>query len=46
MILILTDDSDPHADLVERKLRERGAELFRIDPKKFSADELRRVGER
>jgi hypothetical protein len=35
MILILTDDSDPHADLVERKLRERGAELFRIDPKKF-----------
>jgi hypothetical protein len=35
MILILTDDFDPHADHVERKLRQRGAELFRFDPKKI-----------
>ena len=35
MILILTDDSDPHANHVERRLRERGAEVFRFDPGQF-----------
>jgi hypothetical protein len=31
MILILTEPEDPHADLVEAKLRRRGAEVFRFD---------------
>jgi glutathione synthase/RimK-type ligase-like ATP-grasp enzyme len=35
MILILTDDSDPHADHVAEKLRQRGADLFRFDPGRF-----------
>jgi glutathione synthase/RimK-type ligase-like ATP-grasp enzyme len=35
MILILTEDSDSHADEVEHRLRRRGAELLRLDPKKF-----------
>ena len=35
MILILTDDSDPHANYVERRLRERGADVFRFDPGQF-----------
>jgi glutathione synthase/RimK-type ligase-like ATP-grasp enzyme len=35
MILILTEDADPHADHVEAKLRQRGAELFRFDPGRF-----------
>jgi hypothetical protein len=35
MILILTDDSDPHANHVERRLRERGAEFLRFDPGQF-----------
>jgi len=37
MILILTEDSDSHADDVERRLRQRGVELLRFDPKKFPA---------
>jgi hypothetical protein len=32
MILILTEPRDVHADQVEKKLRERGAELVRFDP--------------
>jgi glutathione synthase/RimK-type ligase-like ATP-grasp enzyme len=35
MILILTEDSDSHADKVEQRLRQRGTELLRLDPKKF-----------
>src|SRR5262245_58730294 len=35
MILILTDDSDLHADVVEEKLRRRGAEFLRFDPGRF-----------
>jgi hypothetical protein len=38
MILILSDDFDPHADDVEQKLRLRGAEFFRFDPKKFPSN--------
>jgi hypothetical protein len=35
MILILTQALDPHADVVERLLRDRGAEVVRIDPAAF-----------
>ena len=35
MILILTDDSDPHADYVEQKLRLRQADSIRVDPGEF-----------
>jgi len=35
MILILTEDSDVHADAVEQRLRHRGADLFRCDPQTF-----------
>src|SRR5688572_27053380 len=35
MILILTDITDPHADHVEQKLRERGADVVRFDPAQF-----------
>ena len=35
MILILTDDSDPHADDVEQKLRLRQADFIRLDPGEF-----------
>jgi glutathione synthase/RimK-type ligase-like ATP-grasp enzyme len=35
MILILTDDDDPHADCVEERLRRRGAEFLRFDPGRF-----------
>jgi hypothetical protein len=35
MILILTHALDPHAEAVERLLRDRGAEVVRIDPAAF-----------
>lgn len=35
MILIITAPTDPHADLVESKLRARGADVFRFDPADF-----------
>lgn len=35
MILILTETSDKHADLVSAKLSERGAEFTRFDPRQF-----------
>src|SRR5262245_48184984 len=35
MILVLTDDADPHADHVVARLRERGAEVVRFDPSRF-----------
>ncbi|HEX8203147.1 MAG TPA: hypothetical protein VF590_21910, partial [Isosphaeraceae bacterium] len=35
MILILSQALDPHAELVEQKLRDRGAEVVRIDPAEF-----------
>jgi len=38
MILILTDDSDPHTDDVAEKLRQRGAEFFRFDPGQFPSN--------
>lgn len=37
MILILTEASDDHADLVSAKLRERGATFTRFDPGQFPA---------
>lgn len=38
MILILTDHSDPHADYVEQRLHQRGAEFFRFDPGQFPSN--------
>src|SRR5688572_2746884 len=38
MILILTDASDPHADHVAQKLRERGADFVRFDPAQFPSN--------
>ncbi len=38
MILILTVPVDPHADRVERKLRERKLDVFRFDPARFPAE--------
>jgi glutathione synthase/RimK-type ligase-like ATP-grasp enzyme len=35
MILILTGDTDPHADLVIEALRQRGAEWVRFNPARF-----------
>jgi hypothetical protein len=35
MILILTGSLDPHADLVEQKLRERGVDFVRFNPGQF-----------
>jgi len=35
MILILTENFDSHADLVEQKLRERGADFVRFNPAQF-----------
>ena len=35
MILILTEAADPHADHVEQKLRERGADFMRLNPAQF-----------
>jgi glutathione synthase/RimK-type ligase-like ATP-grasp enzyme len=35
MILVLTDDADPHADHVAAKLRQRGAPVVRFDPARF-----------
>jgi hypothetical protein len=35
MILILTEDSDVHADSVATKLRHRGADFVRFDPALF-----------
>jgi hypothetical protein len=37
MILILTDESDPHADHLEQRLTERGAKFLRFDPGHFPA---------
>jgi glutathione synthase/RimK-type ligase-like ATP-grasp enzyme len=37
MILILTDESDPHADHLEQRLAERGARFLRFDPGHFPA---------
>ncbi len=37
MILILTENCDSHADKVEQRLRQRGAELLRLDPQRFPA---------
>lgn len=34
-ILILTQPFDPHADYVEKKLQERGANFFRFNPAQF-----------
>ena len=38
MILVLTDAFDPHADHVEQKLRQRGADFVRFDPAQFPAN--------
>lgn len=38
MILILTEPTDPHADHMEQKLRERGAEFIRFDPAEFPSN--------
>lgn len=38
MILILTDAFDPHVDYVSERLRERGAELFRLNPAQFPSE--------
>jgi hypothetical protein len=35
MILILTEPTDPHADHLEQKLRQRGARFVRFDPAQF-----------
>ncbi|HYR42859.1 MAG TPA: ATP-dependent carboxylate-amine ligase [Terriglobia bacterium] len=35
MILILTEASDPHADYVAERLRQRGADFVRFDPAQF-----------
>jgi glutathione synthase/RimK-type ligase-like ATP-grasp enzyme len=37
MILILTEEADPHADQVIEALRQRGAEWVRFDPGRFPA---------
>jgi glutathione synthase/RimK-type ligase-like ATP-grasp enzyme len=38
MILILTDNDDPHADDVEQRLARRGARFFRLDPGQFPSN--------
>lgn len=35
MIIILTEATDPHADLVGEKLRDRGADFIRFNPAEF-----------
>jgi hypothetical protein len=35
MVLILTEREDPHADVVETKLKRRGAEVYRFDYREF-----------
>src|SRR4029450_1702020 len=37
MILILTETTDSHADRVESKLRQRGADFMRFNPAQFPA---------
>ncbi len=44
MILILTAPVDSHADRVERKLRERNAEVFRFDPARFPTEAALSLG--
>jgi hypothetical protein len=44
VILILTTPSDAHADHIERKLRERQAEVVRVNPAQFPADAALSVG--
>ena len=38
MILILTEPTDPHADHMEQKLRQRGADFVRFDPAQFPSN--------
>ncbi len=44
MILILTDDSDPHAEYVEQRLQQRGAKFLRFDPGHFPSKAALSVG--
>lgn len=38
-VLIVSNSKDPHADIVEKKLRESGEDVFRFDTDKFAVGE-------